>query len=281
MKLRKLVRLFLEQTEENRKPNTLKHYRGRLLHVSKALGSRRIDDLSLEDIERALNDANRWPDGSLKAPDTRRANAIVLQQLFKFAVRRGYLAEPFFDKLERPRTRHRDRIPTDAENAAVEALADPHFLLIFRALRQSAARPGEMAAVEIAHWHRDDRMLVIPDHKTVGKTGRPRTIGVGAKLEALLVESIGDRESGPIFLDPKGRQWTTQRLSAAYRKLRKAAGLPKDLCLYLQRHQHATILTQKLGIEAAAQALGHASITTTMRYNHPDKSLLAVNQDQV
>lgn len=281
MKFKKLVRLFLEFTEQHRKTATLKHYQGRLRVPRKLLKKKKIKRLSLEQIEQALNAANRSKDGTLLAPDTRRANAVVLQHLFRFAVRRGYLKEMPFDKLERPRGRRRERIPTAAENQAVEEIADSAFLLVFRALRQSAARPGELAAAEIEHWHRDERLLVIPDHKTIGSTGRPREIGVGRKLEALLKESIGKRTEGPIFLDARGRPWTTEKLSATYRKLRKQAGLRDDLCLYLQRHLHATVLTEKVGIEAAKESLGHASITTTMRYDHPEKARLAINQDEV
>lgn len=282
MKFRKVVNRYLEFVESSdRKETTLRHYRGRIKEIKKRLGDRRIEDLTLEEVEAALVKANQFKDGRPKAPDTRRGNVIVLQQVFKFAVRRGYLAEPLFDKLERPRTRHRERIPTDEENAAIEAAADPEFRTIFRALRQCGARPGELARAQIENWDRESRLLVLKDHKTATKTGKPREIGVGDKLEALFLEAMAGRQSGPIFLDRRGKPWTTQKLSAIYRRLRKSAGLPAELCLYLQRHQHATQLTAKLGIEAAAQSLGHASIVTTQRYNHPDKSRLAVNQDLV
>lgn len=279
--LREVADLFFEQVRNTKKDNTLKHYQGRLRGTLKILGKRPIEKLTLAEIEDALNKANKKPSGELWAPDTRRANITVLQTLFDFALRRGYLEEKPFGKLERPRGRPRQRIPTESENLAIEVLADPAFLLIFRALRQTGARPGELCSAEIDHWKRDDRLIVIPEHKTVGKTGRPREIGVGEKLTAMLLKAIGDRESGPIFLDKQGRPWKTATISAKYRELREKAGLPKDLCLYLQRHQHATIITEKLGIEAAALALGHASIQTTQRYNHPDRRRLATNQDVI
>lgn len=281
MKFRKVVKLFLEHTEQNRKPNTLRHYEGRLQSFRKRLGDHEIEDLKLEDVEDALNRANRRRDGTLWAPDTRRANAVVLQNLFEFALRRGYLKAKLFEKLEKPRTRKRDRIPTDEENQLVEDLATPEFRRIFRALRQTGARPGELASAQIEDYDPESRLILIADHKTATKTGRPRKIGVGEKLEALVREAIGDRKVGAIFLDRRGNAWTTQKLSAIYRRLRKAAGLPPDLCLYLQRHQHATILCEKVGIHAAAQALGHSSIQTTQRYVHPDDAQLSRNQDLV
>lgn len=281
MKFRKVVKLFLEHTEQNRKPATLRHYRGRLKSVRKRLGDQPIHKITLADVEDALNRANKRADGSLWSPDTRRSNSTVLQQVFKFAVRHRLLEEMPFDKLDRPRTRRRERIPTDEENAAIEALCPPEFLLIFRALRQTGARPGELCAVRIKDYDRDSRLLLILDHKTATRTGKPRKIGVGQKFGEIVAQAIGERTEGPIFLDSKGRAWTTPRLSAEFRKYRDKAGISKEICLYCQRHCHATALCAVAGIHVAAQALGHSSIQTTMRYLHPDDSQLARNQDLV
>lgn len=97
------MKLFLQFVKESdRKPNTLRHYEGRIKDVRKRLGDRPIEKLTLEEVEDAISKANQWPNGTMKAPDTRRGTVIVVQQVFKFAVRRAYLAEPLFDKLERP-----------------------------------------------------------------------------------------------------------------------------------------------------------------------------------
>ena len=53
----------------------------------------------------------------------------------------------------------------------------------------------------------------------------------------------------------------------------------KDLCLYLVRHEHATKLCEIQGIRAAQVALGHASISTTQRYDHPNEKEGRKNQD--
>lgn len=281
MRVRKLVRRFLAHTEEHRKPATLRHYAGRLKAFVARLGDRKLKTLKLEEIEEYLHEAGRFPDGRLKAQDTRRANVTVLQQLFRFAQRRDLVDLPKCDALERPPSRRRDRIPTDDENAAVEAIAKPEFVLIFRALRQSGARPGELARACIADYDEAARLIVLADHKTATKVGRPRKIGVGDKLQLLIREAIGERTDGPIFLDGKGEAWTSEKLSRAYLYWRKKAGLPDGLCLYLQRHQHATELCEKAGIFVAAQSLGHASTKTTERYLHPDDSALSKNQDLV
>jgi len=44
----------------------------------------------------------------------------------------------------------------------------------------------------------------------------------------------------PVFLSPKGEPWSVGNLSSTHRRLRDAAGLPRDLVLYLARHRFGT-----------------------------------------
>jgi site-specific recombinase XerD len=57
--------------------------------------------------------------------------------------------------------------------------------------------------------------------------------------------------------------------------LRDLAGLPKDLVLYLARHECGTKICREEGIEYARRLLGHTNISTTQRYMHLDDSELA------
>lgn len=280
MKVKRLVAEFLAYCERTRKPNTLRSYKSRLAPLVEQLGKKKLEKIKLNDIEEFLHQVDHWEDGKAKSADTRRANAVGVQKLFNFALERKYIAEPVFAKLEKPRSRRRERIPTDEENAAVEAIAPPEFLRVFRALRRSGARPCELAAATIGQYDRAKRLIVLTEHKTQ-ETGRDRKIGVGEKLEPILSEAIGERTAGPIFLDRQGKAWTSEKLSKTYKRLCRRAGLAEDLCLYLQRHSHATVLCEKAGIHAAASALGHANIQTTMRYVHQDDAQLGKNQDLV
>jgi integrase len=269
--------------ELHRARNTGLLFRSRLRSLANdpELGPRPLSSLTLADVEAWLARAGRWPDGRLKAPDTRRANAIAFLRLQAWAVEHGHLTVGIVPRLEKPAGRERERIPTAAETERLLAAAPPAFALIYRALRQCGARPNELCRATIADWQRDQRAIVLEDHKTAEKTGRPRRIAVGRRLEAILLEAIGERREGPIFLSPAGRAWRPQRLSTLYRQLRDRAGLPKDLCLYLARHEHGTKVCRKLGIKAAADALGHTSIKTTQRYAHSTDDERAENQDAV
>ena len=124
-------------------------------------------------------------------------------------------------------------------------------------------------------------MIVLREHKTARKTGKPRRIPIGQKLGELLDQAIGKRSEGPVFLSPAGRGWSVQNLCRTYSRMRDQAGLPRDLVLYLARHECGTKICREKGIEYARRLLGHANISTTQRYMHLDERELADAQDLV
>jgi integrase len=91
----------------------------------------------------------------------------------------------------------------------------------------------------------------VPD-KTVRKTGKPRRIPIGRKFGELLDQAIGNRTEGPVFLSPKGKQWKVGNLSRTYSRLRDDSGLPKDLVLYVARHECGTKICREKGSNTPA-----------------------------
>jgi integrase len=153
--------------------------------------------------------------------------------------------------------------------------------LIVSGLRRCGARPGELCRATIADIDRAANAIIRREHKTARKTGKPRRIPIGRKLGSLLDQAIGTRTEGPIFLSPAGKPWKVGNLSRTYSRLRDLAGLPRDLVLYLARHECGTKICREKGIEYARRLLGHANISTTQRYMHLDDRELAEAQDLV
>jgi len=90
------------------------------------------------------------------------------------------------------------------------------------------------------------------------------------------------RESGPIFLSPTGAPWAVGNLSSTHRPLRDAAGLPRDLVLYLARHRFGTeALRAGVPLKDVSELMRHASVTTTEIYLHRDVTELASGQDRL
>jgi integrase len=147
------------------------------------------------------------------------------------------------------------------------------------ALRQCGARPGELCRATIADVDPINRVIMLKEHKTARKTGEVRRIPIGRKLGELL--DRGTRTEGPVFLSPAGKAWRVANLSRTYSRLRGEADLPRDLVLYLARHECGTKVCRQKGIEFARRLLGHANISTTQRYMHLDDQELADAQDLV
>jgi integrase len=183
--------------------------------------------------------------------------------------------------LEKPRLGRRDRVPTTAQTAAILERASPAFRVIYSALRQCGARPGELCRATIADIDRTATVIILREHKPARKTGKPRRIRIGPKLGSLLDQAIGTRTEGPIFLSPARKPWKVGDLSRTYSRLRDLAGLPRDLVLHLARHECGTKICREKGIEYARRLLGHANISTTQRYMHLDDRDLAEAQDLV
>jgi len=270
---------FLDWTAEHRAPATVEFYADTLDTFGARFADRDPASLTPLEIEDWLRSAGRKADGTPKAPDTRRGLAVAWLRWQRWSIERRLLPAPILSKLEKPPPRLRTRIPTQGEIAALLARASPSFGLIFRALLVSGARPGELAAAQIADWDQAGQRIVLREHKTARKTGKPRIIPVGQALAALLRQAKGSRTRGPLFLAPHGGPWNSRTLSATFRYLRKKCRLKSDLVLYQTRHYAGTKLCETAGPHVAKDVLGHSSIKTTERYIHTTTDQLARAQD--
>ncbi|HEY3967358.1 MAG TPA: site-specific integrase [Planctomycetaceae bacterium] len=276
MQINELIDSFFAYCARHRSPATLGFYRTRLKRFREAYNSRDLATLTPLEIDEHLAVA-----GMGMSDSTKHHNVVALQRLQKFAIENKLIERPVFGKLEKPRVGRRDRVPTAAETAALLAQASPQFRLIYAALRQCGARPGELCRATIADVDRVNRVITLKEHKTAHKTGQARRIPIGKKLGELLDQAIGTRMIGPVFLCPSGRAWQVANLSRTYSRLRDSAGLPRDLVLYLARHECGTKICREKGIEYARRLLGHTNISTTQRYMHLDEAELADAQDLV
>lgn len=274
-----LLDAFLSWKEQTVEPSTVAIYKQRLARFRERFGSRPFCELSSIEILQYLADVNKWPDGRAKAPDTQRLNVLAVDQVQKFALEHKELTAPIVERFVKPSGRLRDKIPTPEQTAALLAVASTEFRIIYRSLRLTGARPGELCRARIEDIDREERLIVLKHHKTIKKSGRPRRIAIGEKFAELLEESINGRTSGPIFLRKCGRAWTPEQLSQTYSRYRRQAGLPDWMVLYLARHEHATQLCSKLDIHAASVALGHSNLQTTQRYVKVSAAVLRRNQD--
>jgi integrase len=217
-------------------------YRTCLKKFCERFNSRELGTITSLEIDEHLTEA-----GAGMSDSTRHHDAVALGRLGKFALEHKLLDQPVFGNLEKPRVGWRDRVPTAAETEAILAKASPAFRLIYSALRQRGARPGEFCRAKISDVDRAKRVLTLKEHKTARKTGKPRRIPIGRKLGRLLDQAIGNRTDGPVFLSRSGRPWKAGSLNRTYSRLRDLAGLSRERVLYLARYECGTEICREKG----------------------------------
>lgn len=274
MTLNGLIDLWLAVCEaDGCKAGTLRVYRTRTRSLRAAFGEREPASLTREEFLCWRDAECHFPDGTRKANDTCALILTVLAMLQQFALDGGHVEYPWLrpKDLKKPSRRRRERMPTPEETERILAAGDPDFSLIYRVLRLTGARPGELCGARIEQIINSGgrRTLVLTDHKTARKTGRSRRIPIGADVVALFDAAIGARTSGPIFVRSDGRPWTRDAITTNFRALRRKLNLDERLVPYCARHEFVTAAIKKHGIGRAKDLAGHSSITTTQLYDHP------------
>ncbi len=110
------------------------------------------------------------------------------------------------------------------------------------------------------------------------KTNRSRVIAIPDILVEQLIKyktwqdewknSLGDyyKDDGQVFSTPEGNRIASDRFNIWFKKIRDAAGLPKEFTLYSLRHTNISILVGYVPISTVAQRAGHTSTKTTEEY---------------
>lgn len=268
MNVNELTALWLRHKErEGNATTTVQHYGDRIKRFTKAFGERNIKDIEREEVLEHIHTANQGI-----ADGTKRANIIAIEQLMRFAKKFRHMKRRWFKDgdVVKPRTGRRERYATPEETQVLIAGMRKDSHLIYRTLRLTGARPGELCKAQISELEGPPgaRMIVLTQHKTARKTGRRREIILSPAAEELVMQAIGDRTEGPIFLTVRRKAWIRDRLSRTFRQSRNAAGIDRRVVLYCSRHEAATEIVRSVGIAQAAGILGHSDIKTTQRYTH-------------
>jgi integrase len=259
------------------------HY---LQGFAEAHGFRRVQDCKPIHLTTWMSQHPEW------ASDwTRNSVARIVQRPFNWAARQGLIvANPFrgvSHQAGEPR-----RPMTDQEFEALLQAADypsqkreqgnlpakpsrsaQRFRRVLLFLRYTGARPGEMARLIWEDLDLDSAVIVLRRHKTsrTQRQPRPRIIPLVPEVVQILVEIKQEQPPGTkhVFLNSRGNPWNRCNLSLLMQRLRKRAGLPKEVKLYGLRHQFGTqAIMNGVDIKTLAELMGHTSTRMTEHYLH-------------
>ncbi len=128
-------------------------------------------------------------------------------------------------------------------------------------LTDTGCRVGESKKVTARHCNFKTQIVNIPD----SKTGTPRGVPMTRRVRTILERRCMDNKNGPIF------PYTYDFLSNAWDSARAVMDLAteKGFSPHCLRHTCATRMVESgVDIRMVKDYLGHATITTTMKYAH-------------
>lgn len=162
-----------------------------------------------------------------------------------------------------------DRLVDPAGIKEGEALLRGEAADAIRVIALTGARKSEIASLRWRHLDMKGGKLVLPPdaHKTGGKTGQDRVIGLPALAQAIISRQSAGGPDDLVFMPARGGE--TMNLTRVWKLVRTAAGLPAGIGLHGLRHSLASWMAMD-GHEAAAimAALGHRDIATSQKYVH-------------
>lgn len=105
-------------------------------------------------------------------------------------------------------------------------------------LWQTGARPGEIIDATIEEWHSDSSTLTKRLHKTKSK-GKTRVIKCNDHARKIILEAIGTRTEGRIFVGPNGNGINGTWLCETIQNAAEKQGRIKPIIAYSLRHSFA------------------------------------------
>lgn len=242
----------------------------RLIKLTK-LGGMRLDEISNDDVE-----TMKFPGG----PATRNCALRTLRRMLHRAEDWNLIGRPPKLKLAKEHER-RLRLDDDAEarllagGAACEwgKKTEALFADVLALMRETGMRnQRELYPVRIEHIDFKAKVLFIADSKT--PEGR-RTVPLSDRAIGILKHRCEQNASGWLFPSKRSKCGHLTTLGHRFREAREKAGLPKELVLYCGRHDFGTrVLTKTGNLKLVMQTMGHKSVPTAMKYQHPDLEIV-------
>jgi integrase/recombinase XerD len=265
------------RTEHGASRHTLAAYRRDLADLAAFLATRRrmVATVEAEDVVAWMERLHAR--GLRPSSIARRLSA--LRGLTRHLVREGVLTRDPMERIERPRPRRPlpRALSMDGAAALVEAPAPGtarglRDRTLLELLYATGLRASECLDLRLEDVNMGAGFLVC-----TGKGRKQRLVPLGEEAAAwvrrYLAEArphfAGRRDSGHVFLNPRGRRLSRQSLWAITARAAAAARLPRRVSPHVLRHSFASHLLEGGADLRSVQAmLGHADISTTQIYTH-------------
>jgi len=266
---------WLRYVEHDRacKPSTLTDYRHTADRITRDLGSHRLEDVTVEMLE-------RWRGTLAVSNRTVAKYLVILHGIFRRAMKVWGLPRNPAAEVERPCFRVSDDLDAFSPEevwALVRAAASEQDAAMFLTAAFTGLRMGELLALQ---WrdvdYTGDAIRVRRSYNVHGGVGSPKSGKVRSvpmvRDVAQALAALSDREffvgdQDLVFPGDTGRFQDATSLRVRYRAALKRAGL-RPLRFHDLRHTFGTLAVRRAEVPAVQAWMGHSDIQTTMRYVH-------------
>jgi integrase len=267
---------WLRYVEQERacKPSTVKDYTHMVGRLNRTFGTRPVESITAEDIERWKTDFAAGRDLSNR---TLQKYLVVLNGIFKRAMRVWRLPRNPATDVERPRLRRPaaiDVFSAEEVMALIRAAESEQDAAIFTTAAFTGLRQGELLAL---HWRDLDfglEVVRVRRNYTHGgegspKSGSERAVPMMPEVAQVLAK-LGQRRwfvapDDLVFCSRLGGHLAPAALLARYREALARAGL-RRLRFHDLRHTFGTHAIRAADPREVMEWMGHADLKTTQMY---------------
>jgi integrase len=220
-----------------------------------------------------------WSEGSQR-------NCVQgLMAAMNWAVRTGLIPKNPLADMEKPASRSRgadalmghtpEEIEANHQRVLAAAPADYHPFI--QALKDTGARPGELAAATADDFDPDLGAFVFQkegtrrkerfSHKTATK-GKDRVIVLSGPTVETVKRLVKEHKSGPVFRRKRGGVFKKFHYVGMFTRLQKKLKWDEVTC-YSYRHTYATeLLKAGMDVDTLAHLMGNSPVVIRLHYSH-------------
>jgi integrase len=202
----------------------------------------------------------------------RRCVISSIKRAFNWACEMELIGRNPFAKMRSRGQPQRRRPMTDDEFQTLLRGSDPTFRRFLIFLKFTGCRPGEAASMRWADVRFEEGAVVLQEHKTARKTGRPRIIPLVSTVIRLLLWMRSHQQAvkcgqDHVFTNGRGNAFSRGWLSLKMQRLRRRLGLAAGVTLYGLRHRYGLMgIKNGVNLKLLSLCMGHVRTQMTEHY---------------
>lgn len=263
--------VYIKHVRDTIKRRSWYRYEYSLNHLIELYGEKQLTEIT-------PNDIDDFKEVRLKdvKPATVNRELSTLRQIFNLAKRwkKFYGENPVSISGLLPEENTKERILVQDEQQRLLSSCNSYLKPIILTALQTGMRKTEILTLMWSNVDLENRVMTIDQTNT--KSKKTRRIPINSMLRALLIEQkLKSGGSDFVFLSQGGTPYKSHdSIKGAFNRACNKAGI-ENFRFHDLRHTAATRMIEAgASIVAVSKILGHSDIKMTMRYSHPDSSLI-------